>query len=90
MPQGSVEYLYVDVTSDVTLSAQPVAMKVAPTVTQGTWLAAEWMGTEGLTRSCRILLDGTLTAGKYDIFVKITDNTEIPIINAGVLRIKVN
>lgn len=87
IPYGSREFLYADVTADVTLDAQVVEIGVGRTVTDATWLAAGWQGDAGTTRSARALLDGTLALGKWSVFVRITDNPEIPIIHAGVLRV---
>lgn len=88
--EGSVEYLYGDVTADRPLVSQPVAMAVNQGVEGATWVVATWVGDVGLSRSCRILLDGTLAAGKYQVFVKITDTPEVPITKAGVLKVKTN
>lgn len=89
--KGSVEYLYVDVTGDVVLDSQPVRLAFATTLTSSsTWVDATWMGSAGTSRSCRYLLDGLLAVGKVNIFVKITDSPEIPIIKAGTLRVKAN
>lgn len=90
MEKGSIEYLYADVTSDIALDQQAVEIAIAPTVQTAVWLTAAWTGDAGNDRTCRVLLDGTLAAGKYMIFVKIHDNPEIPIIKAGSLKVKVN
>lgn len=88
MEKGSIEYLYADVVSDVTLDQQVVEMALAETLASVTWLPAAWMGASGLARTARVLLDGTVAEGKYQVFVKIHDNPEVPIIKAGTLRIK--
>lgn len=88
MVTGSVEYLHVDVTCDVVLDQQPVEIGLGSTVDKATWTSAAWEGDAGTTRTCRILLDGSLAASKYNVFVKIHDTPEIPIVRAGVLRIK--
>ena len=90
IPEGSVEYLFADVTADQTLDAQPVEIGVGRTVDTAAWEAATWLGDAGTTRTARILLDGTLEVGKHLVFVRVTDNPEVPIVKAGVLRIKVN
>lgn len=90
MEQGSIEYLYADVNSDIVLDEQPVEMAIATTVTTAVWKSAAWVGDAGLARSARLLLDGTLTAGKYQVFVKVHDAPEVPIIHAGTLKVKVN
>lgn len=90
VPQGTVEYLYADVVADRTLNSQPVEIGLGTTVTAATWDDAQWTGASGTSRSCRILLDGSQVAGRYAIFVRITDTPEIPIIKAGYLKVKVN
>lgn len=90
MEQGSVEYLYADVVSNTVLGTQPVEFAIATTVTTAVWKAGAWEGDPGQARTARVLLDGTLPAGKYQIFVKVHDNPEIPIIKAGTLKVKVN
>jgi hypothetical protein len=86
---GSVEYLYADVTADRELDSQPVEMAVDTNPASADWAEATWVGDPGLTRSCRILLDGTLAAGKYSVYVRITDTPEVPVVKAGVLRVRV-
>ena len=90
LAQGTVEYLYADVTADHILDSQPVRIAVATSVTTAVWQEATWVGDPGLTRSARLLLDGSLGAGKYGVFVQITDEPEIPIFKAGVVRVKSN
>lgn len=86
----SIEYLYVDVSTDVTLDVQPVAVGIGTTVEDVTWHDATWQGEAGTDRSARILLDGTLEPGVYRVFVRITDSPEIPVVKAGVLRVRAN
>ena len=86
--QGSKEYLYVDITADQALDDQPVEVAVTtarPAV--DSWQAATWVGDVGTSRSARILLDGLLTVGAYTVWVRLTDNPEVPILNAGRLKI---
>ena len=89
MPVGSVEYLFADVSADQTLISQPVEIGLGTSLTTVTWSTASWIGDVGTTRTARILLDGTLTAGRYLIFVRITDDPETPIVKAGVLTLQV-
>ena len=84
--RGSIEYISVSVTSDVTLDAQPVAISVDGQVT---WLTAAWTGSPGTTRSARVLLNVTNmpVAGESQVYVKVTDSPEVPIFAAaGVAR----
>lgn len=85
--RGSTEYLDVTVHCDFTLSAQPVAFSFDE---GSTWLTAAWIGTAGTTRTARLLIDGTNTpAGTgAKVYVKVTDATEIPILNAGRLNVR--
>lgn len=79
---GSVEYLTVTVTADVTLDTQPVALSLDKGVT---WLACTWQGSAATTRKARttspITFSGTWRNAA--VLVKITDTPEIPIVNAG-------
>lgn len=60
-----------------------------------TWSAGSWetdtdtLGNKVYYARCLVgpLGTVTLTAGKYDVWVKITDNPEIPVINAGRLTV---
>lgn len=85
--RGSTEYLDITVRCDFTLSAQPVAFSFDE---GATWLTAAWIGTAGLTRTARLLIDDTNapsgTGAK--VYVKITDSTEIPILDAGRLNVR--
>lgn len=84
---GSKEYLYVDLTADQSLVDQTVEVAITTGVADAVWQPAEWQGQAGLSRSARILLDGTLAAGRYNVFVRLTDLPEVPILNAGKLRV---
>lgn len=85
--EGSVEYLYADIRADHSIGTQAVAMSVSATTTPNTFTDAEWVGDPGKYAAARLLLDGSLAAGLYHVFVKITDSPEIPIIYAGRLRV---
>ncbi len=89
LPASSVEYVRVPVTASVTLDLQTVEMALTPRTATGlppetpvSWLAAQWVGDAGLTRSCRTLI-GPLTPGAYDCWVRVTDTPEIPVRVAG-------
>jgi hypothetical protein len=87
VPIGSVEYLYVDIKTDRQLDSQAVEIALSVDLPPTVWLSAEWQGSAGTFRSARVLLDGTLAKGVYDIWARITDNPETPIIHAGRLRV---
>lgn len=74
-----------DPTADVVSFALP-ATGVAPTV----WVVGSWL-TVGSTYYARVLVGpGTsfiLTAGVYDVWVKVTDSPEIPVRRSGFLRV---
>jgi len=85
-PRGTVEYLEATVTADVVIADDdPVAF----TFDRETFHTAEWTGIAGNTRTCRVLLDDTLlpAAPASDVYVRVTDNPEIPLIPAGTLLI---
>lgn len=82
---GTVELLSVSVTADVTLDAQPVEISFD----RSTWLSATWIGTAGTTRSAQVLLDATNlpSVGNWPVFVRVTDDPEIPVMLAGGIRV---
>jgi hypothetical protein len=94
IPVSSTEYLKVAVTADVTLSAQTVDVAVIAARGRPTapdWKPAAWTGTPGTTRTAMLLIgpdsDVVLPVADYDIWVKLTDNPEIPTDPAGRLTI---
>jgi hypothetical protein len=97
IPSGSVEFLSVWVDTDgvATLSSQPVAIALTPLRSDPdddtTWRGASWAGSAATARSAAILIGpGTsheIDAGKYEVWVKVTDNPETPIVHAGRLTI---
>lgn len=78
---GTTEYLKARVTADVELDEQPVFLSFGP---DGPWLTAEWVGSAGLKRTARVLVDsGSLPeADTYIVFVKLTDGAEEPVFPA--------
>lgn len=58
----------------------------------GDWLAASWE-TSGTSYFARVLVGPgagavvDLAVGTYDMWLKITDNPEIPVVEAGTLRV---
>jgi hypothetical protein len=94
---SSVEYVsaWVDSHATVTLSGQPVALliqphSVPPDVTP-VWRTATWVGSPGNARAAQILVGpGTanvIPQGEYDVWAKVTDVPEVPVILCGRLTI---
>lgn len=89
IPRGSIEYITATVTADV-----PLTMPVELSLSRGdqhTWLPATWEGTPGETRNVRttnvVTFDDTFEHRTYSVCVRLTDNPEVPIVNAGSLNI---
>jgi hypothetical protein len=84
--RGSTEYLDITVRCDFTLGSQTVEFSWDKT----TWYAAAWIGTAGLTRTARLLLtSGNTPAGTgTDVYVRVTDSPEVPILWAGRLNVR--
>lgn len=89
----TTEYVYVPVTADVSLNAQPVEIAIIP-VTQEEpaeedWYTAAWAGAAGLTRSAKLLVGPdetvTLVDGKYTIWARVTDTPKVPVLKSGLL-----
>lgn len=81
---GTTEYLVVNVSANVDLGDQTVTISLDGT----TFAAASWVGsTASPRRAARLLLDdaNTPAAGEHDVFVKIDDGVEIPVIRAGTI-----
>ena len=78
---GTTEYVVVTVYTSVTLDAQAVHFSFDRSV----WVAAAWLGTAATQRQARALINaGNLpAAGTYDLYVRVNDGTEIPIMSAG-------
>lgn len=95
-PRGTVEYVKAVVTADVTLTD---SMTVELSLSTGNnnigythnWLTGAWDGTEATTRTARtgsaVTFDSTYPKGSYTLFVRLTDNPEVPLINAGQVRV---
>lgn len=90
--QGTIEYIDVTVTADVNLSGT-----VEVSFDKGaTWTAATWQGSAATTRTARLLVDTTdvddddvlvWARDAYPVWVRLTDTPEVPIVNAGSLRV---
>lgn len=96
-PVGTTEYIHVDVTSSVDPLGDDVKLALVPhrgeiAGDSADLQAAEWEpdqqwqdGTPVTVR--RLIAAGTLTRGqKYDVWVQVTDNPEVPLISAGVVK----
>lgn len=81
----SSEVLQVVVRSTSTLSSQTVTMAVVPSDEEpesGDFGAASWIGTAGTTRTAQKAA-ATYTVGSYDVYVKVVDVAESPVLYAG-------
>jgi hypothetical protein len=91
IPQGSKEYVSATVTADVTLSAQTVEVAIrAGTQAAFVWLPAQWVGTSGTIRQCRTTSPVDFTAypkTAHEVYVRVTDSPEIPVLHAGTLTV---
>lgn len=98
IPRGSVEYVTATVTltnpPGAVLGAQAVAISIRPDDdTTHVWLPATWVGaTPAATRQARTTSPVTFdTAGyparTYWVFVRLVDNPETPILQAGTITI---
>lgn len=55
-----------------------------------TWFAGQWLTEDGIYYAQALIGPGTsatLDVGYYNIYVKITDNPEIPVLLSGLLEI---
>lgn len=91
IPRGSIEYVKTPVTADVSLT-MTVAISIRANGAAHTWLAAEWTGTAGTTRTARTTTEVTFSTANYPlntytVYVKLTDTPEAPIIEAGKITI---
>jgi hypothetical protein len=97
IPSESVEFLsaWVDSGGEATLSSQPVAIALTAERQDPdddtTWLTASWTGTADTARAAAILIGpGTsheIAEGRYEVWVRVVDNPEVPIVHAGRLTI---
>lgn len=85
--QGSIEYIYAELTTDRVLNDQLVSIAITASSSPQSWMGAQWVGDAGKYRAARVLLDGTLAKGRYNVFARITDHPEAPIIKVGRLKI---
>lgn len=91
-PRGTTEFVKATVTSGgTTLDTQVVKIALSRS-DDHTWLDAHWIGDAGTTRSARtdspvIFSDAGYPARSYGVFVKVTDDPEVPIIHVGTITI---
>ena len=78
---GTTEYVTATVYAGVTLDAQAVHLSFD----RSTWIAATWIGSAATQRQAKALINaGNLpVAGTYDLYVRVNDGTEIPVMSAG-------
>jgi len=92
----SLEYLPIRVKAtrlggDYDPSVDPVEVALPEiNVAPSTWKVATWQSYDG-KHYANVLVgtggDFALAVGDYDIFVRITDSPEVPVLRAGMLRI---
>jgi hypothetical protein len=90
-PRGTVEYVKATVTADVALT-MTVQIALTNSGSTHTWLPAEWTGSSGTMRTARtssaVTFDvATYPKSTYQVYVKLTDAPEAPIIRAGQITI---
>ncbi len=81
MDHRSSQYVYVPISADI--SKLPVEMSVELEGAPAVWKPA-LVGEVGRTA---YRLVGPLAPGKYAVFIRITANPEVPVLNAGFLYI---
>lgn len=87
IPQGSVEYVRatVSMSDGTSLDAQTVQLCVVLDGTApGSFVAGSWEGTAGTSRVATTASPYTFsTAGRFQVYVKVTGSPEAPIWAAG-------
>lgn len=84
---GTLEYLTGGIGADIEVTDSDT---IEVSFDKGlAWHAAEWVGPPGISRQWRLLLGSTipLTLGRSAVYVRITDNPEVPIVKAGTLNV---
>ena len=92
IPKGNVEYLRADVTStDGTTLDAPITVQLCIVVDDAEpagFVAASWQGTAGTTRVAQSDAVHTYsTSGKHQIYAKLTDAPEAPIVLCGTVTV---
>lgn len=95
-PRGTVEYVKGIATCSVPITD---TMTVSLSLSTGgdsigythVWLAGTWEGAEATTRIARtaspVTFDAAYPSRAYTLFLKVSDNPETPLINAGTVRV---
>lgn len=84
---GTIEYLSGTVTANVTIGADVVAVSFD----RVTWYPAAWTGPTGTTQTWQLLLGALVplpSTTNSTVFVRVTDNPEAPVMNAGTLTVR--
>jgi len=97
LSSSSLEYVKVQVTAvkngseyNPTSDAVTMAFTLTDDLTDVSWKTASWETTSGKYYArCLVGVGGaaTLTAGDYIVWVKVSDNPEIPVKRAGTLEV---
>ena len=89
IPRGSIEYVTATITADVTLD-----MPAELSLSRGNlhnWVPATWENTPAETRNLRttnvITFGDAYPHTSYTVMIRLADNPEAPLINAGSLYI---
>ena len=85
--RDSVEYLHVPISTPDDADLSAVQMAVVATSTRpagGDWADATWNDT---TREATLLVGPYGTPGVRSVWVRVTDNPEVPVFNAGNIAI---
>ena len=88
------QYVIVPI-SEVLTSGSPTADSVQmafplPGTEPATWISGDWTTVSGVYYARALVGVGTsmaLTRGYYDVYVKITDSPEIPVLRSGLLEV---
>lgn len=90
----SVEYVRIPVTAvdgtGTALNLSADVVQVAATRTSASPAVADWRPAAWDNGQARILVGGpdfVLTPGDWNLFVRVTDNPELPVLRAGTLTI---
>lgn len=91
MNHNSKEYLNVALTADHNISADVVQFCILSQNAAAT-APLVWSTATNTATGAQLLIGpgspyGALAIGNYNVFVQIADSPEIPVLNAGVLRI---
>lgn len=84
--RGTAEYLTLTVVGNVTLDTQVVEFSFDKT----TWMTAAWQGSAATTRKARVFIEEAdmPTSTSTKVYVRVTDDPEIPILIAGQIVIR--